>query len=213
MRKPSDWESVRASGDYQSLPAGGYICRIKKIEVLPSKKGNKPVIHTYIDIDEGEYREYYYKDFQNNYSPDKKWRGMLYVPTQDKDGKTSSLFKRFVDKISDSNGGWQPAWGDDSKKFSDSFQNRLIGLAFGREEFISNDGKSFWTTKAKNYYTVEQIRNGEFKVPNDKHADGGNGGGNNNTGSSNTTSYDAINASAESAGFTALDDDDDSLPF
>ena len=63
-----------------------------------------------MDIIEGEYKEYFRRDFDSQNTEDKKWRGVLrlYVPNgdgSDQDNWSASKLKRFVNNVEDSNPG------------------------------------------------------------------------------------------------------------
>ena len=202
MLQPSDWEKVSSYSNMPALPPGGYVCEIKKVEEKTSKNTGKTVLHVSIDIAEGEYYEHYTKQWRLDSRLDKKWRGMAYVATQDKDGNTLPNFKGFIESVEYSNEEWTPAWSDNSEVFCASFVGKKVGVIFGREQFRSDrNGKLYWQTKARYFCEVDQIRDEDFTVPEDKYLD-----------EEIQKKNDSINRSAEAAGFTVLEDDE-GLPF
>ena len=140
MLKPNDWNEVIVYGDSQVLPPGGYICEILLVEEKPSKASGKPVLYVQLDIAEGEYFQFFTKKYMDNFSPNKKWSGMAYVATQDKDGKTLGKFKRFIESIEASEDDWVPAWSSDSEAFCESFRGRHVGVTFASRWTNSTHG-------------------------------------------------------------------------
>lgn len=167
MEKPKDFETAKAFGEYEALPAGGYVCKIVGINETKSKAGNA-MIKIAVDIAEGEEKGRFETAYKQNTNMDKKWpvAATIYQVVENKDGNTNGFFKTFTDTIVESNKGFEIQWGD---KFAECFKGKLIGILFGREQYENREGKVVWGTKPQQgYKTVEDIRNGNFKVPEDK---------------------------------------------
>ena len=110
MKKPSNWNDVKAAGERVKLPAGGYEAKIINAKVVNYDGGNGSYerLEIAVDITAGEYKDYYKQDFDSNTRDDKKWRGVarFYVPTDDgseKDEYTKSVLKSVTDALEDSN--------------------------------------------------------------------------------------------------------------
>ena len=168
MQKPQDFDNVQAFGDFVPLPAGGYVCRIMGVEETASRAG-APMIKISLDIAEGQYKDYFANQYRANTRADKKWSysAIINQLVYDTSGNNSTNrgFKTFVTSVCESNQGFNVVWGDG---FSACFKNRLVGVLFGREEYIGTDGKSHWSTKALNFRGVKTIRDGGFEIPADK---------------------------------------------
>lgn len=168
MQKPQDFDNVQAFGDFVPLPAGGYVCRIMGVEETASRAG-APMIKISLDIAEGQYKDYFANQYRANTRADKKWSysAIINQLVYDTSGNNSTNrgFKTFVTSVCESNQGFNVAWGDG---FSACFKNRLVGVLFGREEYIGTDGKTHWSTKALNFRSVKTIRDGGFEIPADK---------------------------------------------
>lgn len=168
MQKPQDFDNVQAFGDFVPLPAGGYVCRIMGVEETASRAG-APMIKISLDIAEGQYKDYFANQYRANTRADKKWSysAIINQLVYDTSGNNSTNrgFKTFVTSVCESNQDFNVAWGDG---FSACFKNRLVGVLFGREEYIGTDGKSHWSTKALNFRSVKTIRDGGFEIPADK---------------------------------------------
>lgn len=168
MKAINNWENVKASTDFTALPAGGYVCKIQqaKIRTYEGKNGSFERLEVAVDIVEGEYKDYFRRDFDSQQTEDKKWRGVfrLYVPSgdgSDKDTWSAQKLKRFVSDVEDSNPGYHWDW-EESK-----LKGKLVGLTFRREEWEYN-GKTGWKTNPFQAYTVEDIRKNKFQLPKDK---------------------------------------------
>lgn len=168
MQKPQDFDNVQAFGDFVPLPAGGYVCRIMSVEETASRAG-APMIKISLDIAEGQYKDYFANQYRANTRADKKWSysAIINQLVYDTSGNNSTNrgFKTFVTSVCESNQGFNVTWGDG---FAACFKNRLVGVLFGREEYIGTDGKTHWSTKALNFRSVKTIRDGGFEIPADK---------------------------------------------
>ncbi|MGI6096367.1 MAG: hypothetical protein ACOYBL_13325 [Lachnospiraceae bacterium] len=172
MKAINNWENVKASSDFTTLPAGGYVCRIQgaKISEFNGSNGTFERLEVAVDIEEGEHKGYYRQDFESQQTEDKKWRGVfrLYVPSgdgSDKDNWSAAKLKRFVNNVEDSNPGYHWDW--DEKKL----KGKLVGLTFRKEEWEYN-GKTGWKTNPFQAYTVDDIRQNKFNLPKDKPLNG-----------------------------------------
>ena len=64
MKKPSDWDTTPAiTGGYTPLPAGGYECRIVKVQLGEAKSGAEMLTIAF-DIESGKYANYYRKQYE-----------------------------------------------------------------------------------------------------------------------------------------------------
>ena len=58
IKKPNKYNETQGYGEFKSLPAGGYVVKILKVEEGESKKG-VPQLKVAFDITEGEYSHYF----------------------------------------------------------------------------------------------------------------------------------------------------------
>lgn len=128
--KHIDLANVQEAGDFKRVPAGAYVCMIKKVEDFPDREYLKV---TY-DIASGEYAGYYEETRANH--PDWTWTG-AYV----KSYKTKALpmFKRFCSAVSKSNGNFVFDGGAVNADES-TLIGKLVGLVLQEEEYYGNDG-------------------------------------------------------------------------
>lgn len=65
MKKPNNYETTQAYGDFTPLELGGHICKIMKVEETKSKAGNDMIIIS-LDIAEGDQKDYFSKQYMTN---------------------------------------------------------------------------------------------------------------------------------------------------
>ena len=167
INKFNDYEQTQAYSDNVTLPRGGYICKIIGAKLIETNYGQS--VKVALDIAEGDYAGYFQKKYDNNQNEDKKWSCsyLLSVPKDDgseKDGWTKRRFKTFTDALESSNDGYHFDW--DERKF----KGKLIGVVFNWRQYDFNGTVGF-SPNAATVTTVEKIRNGNFKIPNDKLLD------------------------------------------
>lgn len=153
MQKPQGFdEALTATGDYETLEPGGYICIIKNAAVEKTRTG-KEVLKLALDIAEGEHKDYYKRQFdkRKEFNADAKWSGIYSQLTE---GKSTPFFKGLIANIEASNSGYK--WNWDEK----TLIGKQFGGVFGEEEYIANDGQVKKATKCVQVRSVEQIRKG-----------------------------------------------------
>ena len=152
----NDYKMTEASttNDYVKLPAGGYVCRILKVEDVP---GDKPYLRIVYDINEGDYKGYYSDDWGKN----NEWaheNRHYYTPA------SFGMFKGFLKAIDESNGtGYEAAaeTGFDENRMA----GLLIGYIIGEEEYEGNDGSIKTRLRVRSVRTVQDIRDGKYREP------------------------------------------------
>lgn len=148
-----DYANIKAlqEGEIERLPAGGYVCIVTSTEKRNSKNG-KPMLVLKLDIAEGKYAKFY----ANVQKPP-----CIFRTIHDKDGKLSPFFKGLLENFEKSNSDLkiELPYFDETK-----LNNKKIGVIFGEEEYLSN-GEIKTSIKPVRTTTVENIRNGKFKVP------------------------------------------------
>lgn len=166
MIKPNGYDEVQAFQEFKRLPKGGYICRIVKLEEAKSKNGNDMVV-VYLDIADGEFKGHFMERYQNDTRPEKKW-GCVYrqVVLDTTTQKTSSGFKGFITSVEESNPGFVNAsiWNDNFTKY---FKDKYIGCIFADEHYYDTEGKERISTKPNRLCSVDTIKKGNYKIPDD----------------------------------------------
>ena len=164
MKKFNDVKAERSFSGRETLPAGGYVCDILSAKVESNDWGETLIIAH--DVAEGDYKGIFKRDYDNNDREDKKWRGTfrLRLPKDDgteQDGWKKRSLGNFIWAIEESNPGY--TWNWDEK----TLKGKKIGLLYRNKEWEYN-GRSGWTTEAISSDSVDDIREGKFKIPKDK---------------------------------------------
>ena len=188
--KKFDVEIKRNSGSGGPLPAGGYVAKIMNAEVKEYDWGEKLVIS--FDIAEGKYKDFFATQYRENTNEDKKWKGnfRLTVPQESNQYFDSQkrTFGNCLACIEESNSGYHWDW-DEAK-----LKGKMVGVLFRNYEYDVN-GRQGWSTECGTFVSVDDIRNGKFKMPKDK-----------------PLKNKPAETKPSSVGFEAIDDLDD-LPF
>lgn len=163
MKPINNWENIKATGNYESLPAGGYICCIKAVKEVPNKRGIGSHLEIMFEVSEGEYKGFFERDYRSQNREDKFWGGVIYqnIPdeTSPKYEQQAGFFKRFIANVEESNPGYH--WNWDEK----TLMGRMIGVIFGERERQSQRGTVYTVTSADSVVSIETVRSGNYKIP------------------------------------------------
>jgi len=152
--KKINWNVVEEK-DYgaqvETPPAGGYVVKIVDIKDVPDR--NYLLIN--YDIAEGEWEDWWMAMYETQ-----NW-GLPrhYASYSD---KAQGMFKHFLICLEKSNPNFRmTAWDND--------EHKLVGLKFGavigEEEYEGKDGKVKKAKRIQRILSIEDIRKGNFKVP------------------------------------------------
>lgn len=147
MNPIENYDKVTASGDFERLPAGGYVIKITECEERPTAEY---LAITY-DIAEGPYKDHF-KDtdaehvFSHQFIRSYKEKALI-------------MFKAFTNALEASNAGYKWDWNEKALK------GKLLGVLIGEEEYENNRGEVKIGMKVRAIRSVDTIRRGDFKVP------------------------------------------------
>ena len=148
----------------EPLPAGGYVAKILNAKVEEYSWGEVLVIS--FDVAEGEYKDFFSKQYKENTREDKKWKGnfRLTVPQESNQYFDSQkrTFGNAIWAIEESNTGYHWDWNEAALK------GKMVGVLFRNFEWEMDDGRSGWSTECCTFVSVEDVRTGNFKQPKDK---------------------------------------------
>lgn len=159
-----DWQNVQESAENpaSAVESGGYVCGIVKATYETTKKGAKALVIVW-DIVEGPHKG----EFSNEFYKDKDFRHNDYIMLE---GNGLSMAKRKLKTISESNPGFDAfgvvadpdtiGHGEPAK----AFVGKYIGLVLQERKYTYN-GKDRSEVNVSSYKTPDQIRGGEFEVP------------------------------------------------
>ena len=155
MKPITNIAEVQEAGDSKRLPAGGYVCKYTNVE----DNADKEYLYMEFDIAKGEYAGYY-KNLEERLG---FWGGKCYRSYK---ANALPMFKRMCSAVTKSN----KKFIFDGNEHADesTLVGKYVGMLFGEEEYIGNDG----STKTRLYVVrempVEDIEAGKFKIPKKK---------------------------------------------
>ena len=191
MKAFNGLEIKKSVGASAPLPAGGYVAKILNAKVEEYNWGEVLVIS--FDIAEGEYKDFFSKQYKENTREDKKWKGnfRLTVPNEGNQYFDSQkrTFGNAIWAIEESNHGYHWDWNESA------LNGKMVGVLFRNFEWEMDDWRSGWSTECCTFVSVEDVRTGNFKQPKDKPL--------RNKSTNN----------APASNFTVIDDSLDDLPF
>lgn len=150
MKPIENYEDVEAKGisDFVPLKLGGHVCMIKKAYITETTTC-KEVICLELDILDGEFKDYYQKQYDNSNKKEKKWGCIYRQLTQE----SPEFFKGMITSIENSNPGFKFNW-DESQ-----LVGKKVGGIFGLEEYKRNDGTIGTVTKCIRLRSADKISN------------------------------------------------------
>ena len=168
FKKPKDYDNVKV-GERKILPAGGYVCKILKVEETESKAG-KPMIKVAFDITEGDFKGYFREMFDSwkagSDDPSTvKWpfTGTKWILLYNDKSETNRDFKSFCTALEDSG---TDVWKKDAFD-AQGLKDAQLGIIFRREEHEYMNTRS-WRTVPVWFRSVDSVRAGDYTVPDDK---------------------------------------------
>lgn len=155
MKPINNYENVQAStGEFARPSAGGYICKIMDVEDVPmNEQGKGDYLRIEYDIADGDFKGYYKE--QND-----RWGGNWNASfIRSYKEKALGMLKHFTNCIEQSNAGYEWDWNEMG------LIGKVVGLVLGEEEYKNNAGEIKTKLIVSQIKTVEEIKNGNFKVP------------------------------------------------
>ncbi len=163
MIQSFEFEKKKSVPASEPLPAGGYVARIMKAEVIRYDWGE--VLNIAFDIAEGEFKAFFTAQYNSSTYADKKWKGnfRLTIPQANNqyfDSQKRS-FGNAIACLEESNPGYIWDWNESG------LQGKIIGVLFRNKEWEYN-GSRGWTTECCTVVSADDIRTGNFNMPKDK---------------------------------------------
>lgn len=162
MIKQVNMNGITGYQERETLPLGngGYVLKIMGATVKSNIVGD--YIELSCDIAEGEYKDFFSRDYKNQTGDNKKWHCVKFinVPKDDgseKDTWTKQALKTFIDALEGSNPGYHFDW-DETK-----FKGKIIGGLFRVEEYLGRqDSNIHESVRLASFTTADRIRTGKF---------------------------------------------------
>lgn len=168
MKPFNGYDQAKESAKYAGgakLPPGAYKAKILGVKYEQGQNGNSNRIIIQFDIADGDYKDFFRKQYDENTSEDKKWKGKaaIYEPSDDgseRDGWTKKSFARWTNALEDSNAGYTWDW-DESK-----WKGLSIGLMFA-ETWTGIEGKPIKYTEVRYPLAINEVKP-DAKIPDPK---------------------------------------------
>lgn len=164
IKKFNDYDATKSYGEIQQLPKGGYELIVMGVQLESNSKGQ--YLKIACDVCNGEYLGFFRTDYDNQQTEDKKWHCnyLLSIPNDDgseQDGWTKRRFKTVMEAFEESNSGYHWNWDEQTLK------EKKIGGLFNIREY-EKDGKVRQATNLAQLTTIKSIKEGTYKIPDDK---------------------------------------------
>ena len=157
--KIKNWEIIEESTPGEKLPAGGYVATIVNVEDVPSKE----YLWIVYDIKEGEHAGHYSDDFGKK----NEWAHRF---TRSYKDTAEGMFKAFLMRLEESNRGKFDASAWQQKSDEREFVGLEVGIVLQTRFYTNDKGDDKEALEMRSVYASQDIRNGDFKLPepNDK---------------------------------------------
>jgi hypothetical protein len=150
MKKIDGYDNAMENqgGEFERLPAGGYVCGIRSVTDFPGKQ----YLKIEFDILEGQYRGWYTGIFKRTTS----WYGNFIRSYKD---SAAGFFKGFITAIKESNPGYAWEWQEQT------LVNKKIGLVLAYEEYINQKDQKKERMYVYQTRSADAIRRDDFEAP------------------------------------------------
>lgn len=170
----NQYEAAEAmgGGEYKRMEAGGYVCTIQAVRTRGTDyNGNevdyvsdKSYVKLIWDVAEGEFAGKFSDDYWAG--EDKDYAHQFYLSW-----KNLGALKNAIQCLDESNPGFDSMAAFESDKWA-LFIGKQFGIVLGEEEYLANDGSVKTRFGFGRIKSVQDIRDGKFKVPPLKKLDG-----------------------------------------
>ena len=167
IAKPKAYDEINIKEEFEKLELGGHKGIIIKAEEYTSDFSGKKSLKVYVDTaSDDKQPEYFKKQYENDTRIDKRWSNsaIKYVSLGDEETQVRQL-KALITAYENSNN-CQFDWGKDWEQL----KGKKIGIIFGPEEYINQNGKLKLNNKLREFRSIDKVDN--IKIPKVKLLDG-----------------------------------------
>ena len=164
MNEYNNAEVSTGGGEFKRMTAGGYIVRIQAVRTKGFEYGReidypeeKMYVKLIYDIAEGEFAGKFSDDYWADETKD--WGHQIYFSW-----KNMGAFKGNVLAIEESNPGFDAMAAFTADKWA-LFVGKQVGIVLGEEEYLKSDGTVGTRFGFPRLKSVQDIRDGKFRVP------------------------------------------------
>ena len=148
MKAIPDWDNITPENNSGILPAGGYVLKLGEATDAPDNDGTLTVVY---DIAEGEEKGRYSDDWGKEHP----YAHQIKINY----GNKPKRMKELINAVEGSNREFRWTWNEKA------LEGKLVGAVIGHREKINDMGDVKVVTYIKNFKKIDDIRNGNFKVP------------------------------------------------
>lgn len=132
MKKPNNYDSTKAQGEFTPVELGGHKLVIKQVSEKKSRNDKDMIVVLFDFAPDDSQPGYFSKMFADDIRPDKKWpnQATQYILVEDENGNTSRSFKTFCTCVENSNSKFS-CWKDDDTFNFQGIKNKKVGGVFG----------------------------------------------------------------------------------
>lgn len=166
--KPKMYDETNVNEEFERLTLGGHKGVIAKAEEYTSEISGKTSLKVYVDTaKDDEQPEYFRKIYENDTRENKKYPNgaIKYVSLGENENQVRML-KSFITSVENSNNGYTYDW----NKEVDQLRGKKIGLVFGNEEYLDNEGHIKLSTKLTQFRSIDKVK--DVPIPRVKKLDG-----------------------------------------
>ena len=168
IKKPSNWDAVEVTEfDFTPIELGGHKGIIMKAEEYTSPQSGKTSLKVSVDTAKDDKQpEYFAEQYKNDTRIDRKYPNgaIKYIPLGEEENQVKML-KAFITSYENSNScqfDWDKDWVQ--------LKGKKIGLVFGMEEYLNQEGKLKTVNKLREFRSIDKVDN--IKIPKVKLLDG-----------------------------------------
>ena len=168
IAKPKAYDEININEEFEKLELGGHKGIIIKAEEYTSDFSGKKSLKVYVDTASDDKQPgYFKKQYENDTRIDRKYPNgaIKYVPIGEEENQIKML-KSFLTCVENSNTNYTYDW----NKEVDQLKGKKIGIVFGQEEYISQDGTTKLATKLNQFRSIDKVDN--VQIPKVKLLDG-----------------------------------------
>lgn len=146
------------------LPKGGYVAEVKNVRIEEYSWGD--VLILAIDICEGEYKNFFKQQYENDDRENKKWKGTfrINIPSEKSKYPESDRrkFNNLIYSFENSNPNFIFDWDEQKLK------NKIVGVIYRNKQFMKDDGTVGDYSEAAGLTDVQSIRDNTYSPIKDK---------------------------------------------
>ena len=167
IAKPKKYDEINIIEEYEKISLGGHKGIIMKAEEYTSPQSGKTSLRVSVDTAKDDKQpEYFAEQYKNDTRIDRKYPNgaIKYIPLGEEENQVKML-KAFITSYENSNScqfDWNKNW--------DQLTSKKIGLVFGMEEYLNQEGKLKTVNKLREFRSIDKVDN--VKIPKVKLLDG-----------------------------------------